>query len=79
MDNRAHLESTGLHLAALAKLKQLGVGAEYTNEQYMAALRLAQELHSGEVYADAVLGETQDDVVEVLDDGRVVRNGLVRS
>jgi hypothetical protein len=79
MDDRANLISSGEHLFAVGKLKELGVGDDYTVEQYLAAVELGRELGAGEAYANKALGEPEDDVVEVLVDGRVVRNGQVSS
>jgi hypothetical protein len=80
MDDRATLESTGEHLFAVAKLRELGVGADYTAEQYVAAVKLGQGLGAGEAYAAKHLGaEPGGEDVEIVDDGRIVRDGMVRS
>jgi hypothetical protein len=56
MDTRATLESTGEHLFAVAKLHELGVGDDYTVEQYLAVVELGREVGAGQKYASKCLG-----------------------
>jgi hypothetical protein len=61
---RATLRSTGLHLGAL---RLLGSDA-YTNEEYVQAVALAEEVGIGEAYANAVLGPDTDALLQGVED-----------
>jgi hypothetical protein len=52
---RATLRSTGLHLAALHLLGR----ADYTNEQYVAAVTLAEEVGIDKAYEHRVVGAVE--------------------
>jgi hypothetical protein len=61
---RASLRSTGLHVGAL---RLLGSDA-YSNEEYIAAVALAEEVGIGVAYADAVLGPDVDALLQGVED-----------
>jgi hypothetical protein len=80
MNDRATLISSGEHIFAVAKLKELGVGDTYTPEAYLKAIELAREVRAGERYAARVLGtEASDDVVSGLDESEVGAEAMVRA
>jgi len=61
---RATLSSTGLHLGALRLLGR----DDYSNEEYIAAIALAEEVGIGEAYANACLGPDVDALLHGVED-----------